>query len=158
MKDLIIRKMQIGDHTGLKKNIFTEMEMSQIEKNVMTNVRDMKNDNDWVYLVAEIESEIIGTTYIKFCTSSASNHVAELFSVVTSKNHLRMGVCRALIDKAIEIAKERNIEIITLTVRDGTIADTVYQKLGFKIYGVLKNGIKDKDGYFNQNYYFLKIG
>lgn len=157
MNNLIIRKIELGDHVGLKKNIYTDMDIIEIKNNVINNVKDMKNNGDWIYLVAELESEVVGTTYIKLNGSPVGQHIAELFSVVVSDKHRNKGICRALIDKAVEIAKKRNIEIITLSVREGTVADTVYQRIGFKEYGLLENGIKDGDVYFNEKYYCLKI-
>lgn len=157
MNSLIIRKIKLGDHIDLKNNIYTDMDIEQIEKNVINNVNSMKDKGDWVYLVAELDAEVVGTTYIKFNESSIKNHTAELFSVVVSKNHQQKGICRALINGAVEIAKKKYIEIITLSVREGTVADTVYQRIGFKQYGLLEDGIKDGEVYFNEKYYFLKI-
>lgn len=157
MNSLIIRKIKLGDHIGLKQNTYTDMDIEQIEKNVINNVKIMKNNGDWIYLVAELNSEVVGTTYVKFNGSPIEKHVAELFSVVVSNNHRKKGICRAMIDGAVKIAKKKNIEMIILSVREGTIADTVYKRIGFRSYGNLKNGIKEKDGYFNHKLYYLNL-
>jgi ribosomal protein S18 acetylase RimI-like enzyme len=157
MDKVIIRKMRLGDQIDLKNNIFTEMDITEIEKNVNNNVEYMKNNNDWVYLVAELNNKVVGTTYIKLGTSSLEKHIATLFSVVVSKDYRQKGICKALIDESIEIIKEKNIEKLVLKVRAGTAADTVYKRLGFKEYGLLENGIKDNNKYFNEKYYYLKI-
>lgn len=158
MGKLIIRQMKIGDEIDLKKNVFPLTDIKIIKENVVNNVADMAKNQDWIYLVAELNDEVIGTTYLKLANESySSRHTAELFSVVVSENHRQKGICRSLIDQAVKIAKDKKVEMIALTVREGTVADTVYQKLGFISYGVLQNGIKDNDGYYNQKYYFLKI-
>lgn len=150
--------MKIGDEVDLKKYVYPTDTLANIRKNVAKDVKDMTSSKDWIYLVAELNGEVVGTTYIKLANESySSRHIAELFSVVVSENHRQKGICRSLVDECKKIAKEHDIEKIVLTVREGTVADTVYQKLGFIDYGVLPNGIKDEKEYFNKKHYYLDV-
>ena len=158
MDKITIRQIEIGDEIDLNKNVFPTENEEDIRKSVEKDVKSMSKNNKWIYLVAVLNGEVVGTTYLKLSNESYCNrHIAELYTVVVGKKFQRRGVCRELINESVKIAKENNLEKIILSVREGTIADTVYQKLGFTCYGRLPNGIKDKNEYFNQKQYYLDI-
>lgn len=158
MEDIKVRKMQLGDHIGLHKNIFLTMPLEAIEKNVISNVMQMKEENSsWSYFVAEIDGEIVGTMYLECKTRSFDNHIGELYSVVTAENYRERGICKKLFETICLYALEKKLKKIILSVRAGAIAETVYQKLGFIRYGELPNGIKDEDKYVNKVYYYYDL-
>ena len=158
MTKITVRKMQIGDHVDLKKNIFTDMPIEVIEKNVEDNSKAMKDGStNWTYFVAEADKQIVGTMYLEHKSKSINKHIGELFSVVTASNYRGQGVCKELFNEVSKYALDKGIEKIILTVRGGTIAETVYQKMGFIKYGSLPNGIKEKDSYADEAYYYYKL-
>ncbi len=158
MEDIIIRKMQLGDHIGIKKNVFVSMPINIIEENVKNNVKAMnEGSTNWVYFVAEYNNEVVGTMYLECKESSISKHIGELFSVVTAEKFQGKGICKKLFQKVSHYALEKGIEKIILTVRGGTVAETVYQKIGFIKYGELPNGIKENNKYFNKIYYYYNL-
>ena len=158
MAKLITRKMKIGDHISIKKNVFTGMPLEMIEENVKNNVKAMEEGTtNWIYLVAELEGEVVGTTYVELGQSSVTNHIATLYSVVTSEDHRGKGICRMLFEESINQVKDKGVEKIILSVRKGTPAETVYQKMGFTKYGELPNGIKEDDGYYSDVFYYYDI-
>ena len=158
MDNIKVRKMQLGDHVGIKKNLFLTMPLEAIEKNVINNTMQMKEENpSWNYFVAEIDGEVVGTMYLEFKTRSIDNHIGEIHSVVTGENYRGRGICKKLFETVCIYAQEKNLNKIILTVRAGSIAETVYQKLGFIKYGELPNGIKDKDIYVNSVYYYYDL-
>ncbi len=153
-----IRKMKLGDHIDLKGNLFKSMDINDIKNDVEKSVKHMQDNGNWIYLVAEVKGKVVGTIYLEVKTNNLKKHIGELYSIVVSEDYRRMGIAKMMIEKVIEIAKEKKLEYLILSVRKGTIADMVYPKLGFIKYGELPNGIKEDDNtYFNQNLYYLKV-
>lgn len=158
MEEIKVRKMQLGDHIGIKKNVFVSMPLEMIETNVKNNVKAMnEGTTNWVYFVAEYNNEVVGTMYLECKESSISKHIGELFSVATAEKFQGKGICKKLFQEVSNCALEKGIEKIVLTVRGGVIAETVYQKMGFIKYGELPNGIKEEDKYFNKIYYYYNL-
>lgn len=125
---------------------------------VEEQVKFMKKENsDSIYFVAEYNGEVIGTMYFTGGHSYITKHIGEIHTVVTAEEYQRKGVCRALFNAIKEYAKSINVEIIYLTVRGWTDAGIVYQKLGFKKFGELPNGIKDNGRYYNEIYYYYNL-
>jgi ribosomal protein S18 acetylase RimI-like enzyme len=158
MDKILVRKMKKGDHLDMKKNIFPDLPLDIIEGNVNSNSEAMQLDsNNWVYFVAEINGEVVGITYLELKEKSLEKHIGELYSVVTSANHRGLGVCKALFKHVIEYMRELKKKKILVTVRTGTPAETVYQKLGFIKYGELPEGFIEEDKYINKSFYYYNI-
>lgn len=157
MNNIVVRKMMLNDQFDLKKNVYPNMPLEMIENNVKNNVKAMDEGSNWVYFVATIDNEVVGTMYLEIGVNSLNKHIGELFSVVTGEAFQGRGVCKALLSETIKYALSKNLEKIILTVRGGTKAETVYQKLGFTKYGELPNGLKELDKYYNKVYYYIEI-
>lgn len=150
--------MQLGDHIDLKENLFKSMDTNDIKNDVEKSVKHMQDNGNWTYLVAEVKGKVVGTIYLEVKTNNLKKHIGELYSIVVSEEYRKMGIAKMMIEKVIEIAKEKKLEYLILSVRKGTIADMVYPKLGFIKYGELPNGIKESDDvYFNQDLYYLQV-
>jgi RimJ/RimL family protein N-acetyltransferase len=154
---IIVRKMETEDYIGLKENIFKEMPIEIIKNNVINNVESIKNGCNWMYLVAEYDNKVVGTMYLEHKQSSVAKHIGTLYSVVTSEDYKNKGICKALFNEVLKYSKDLGIEIITLSVRRGSIAETVYQKMGFQKYGQLPNGLKDNEQYYDEVSYYFDI-
>lgn len=71
-----------------------------------------------------------------------------LFSIVVDASHRNKGIGAALIRQAEKLAKEKfGIEILHLEVYEGNPAKRLYERMGFKEYGVQKHFIKDRGDY-----------
>lgn len=75
-----------------------------------------------------------------------------LFAIVVDKKHRGQGIGTALIQELQKMAKnEFKIEMLHLEVYKGNPAKHLYDRLGFKEYGVHKNFLKNLDGtYFDK--------
>lgn len=157
MENLIIRKMRIEDYEDLSKNVFTEMSIEEVKKNVEFNVSDMEKNTNY-YFVAELNNEVVGTIYLKYDNTSINKHMGELNSILVSNNHQGKGIFKSMFNYIIEFSKELGIEILLVSVRKRCISETVYQKVGFIKYGELPNGIKNEDGsYTDKVLYYYEI-
>lgn len=152
-----IRKMQLGDHISIHKNIFTEMPLEIIENNVINNVNSMNQGTNWVYFVAEINNEVVGTMYLEIKEKSFERHIGELYSIVIAEEYRGQGICRELLLYVINYAKEHNLKKLILSVRTGTPSEIVYQKIGFTKYGQLPEAIIENNKCFDKSYYYINI-
>jgi len=89
----------------------------------------------------------------------AENHVGT-FGIIIAKEWRGKGIGHFLMEKAIEEAKKNIVElhIITLGVfSNNPVAKKMYEKMGFKEFGLLPGGIKYKGGLVDHIYMYKKI-
>lgn len=88
-----------------------------------------------VFLCAVEENEVLG--YVGFHYVLDEGYIA---LVAVHPNHRRRGLGRALVEKAIEKAKELNLSFLSLEVRVSNVpAQNLYQNLGFENLGKRPN-------------------
>lgn len=90
---------------------------------------------DTMFLVCEDAQEIVGYIgmYLSFDEGDITN-------VAVSPAHRKMGYGEAIVSKAVELAKEKQLEMILLEVRVSNVpAISLYKKMGFEEIGIRKN-------------------
>ena len=102
------------------------------------NVRGVQRDANVAVLVAETEEGIVGRLSIARDRSPLSRHVAE-FGLMVAAGARRRGIGSALIEEAMQWAKDLGIVRLELTVfPHNAPAIALYRKLGFQEEGVLR--------------------
>ncbi|MGH4139146.1 N-acetyltransferase family protein [Clostridium sp.] len=102
-----------------------------------------------IFLVAEVESKIVGFTRLEGMKLSRFRHKAE-FGLCISKDYWGYGIGKKLLEKVIMWAATVKIEKISLTVvQTNTKAIQLYKRYGFVEEGLLIKDRIHKDG----NYY-----
>jgi len=97
------------------------------------------------YVAARVNGELVGGATIEPRQGKASHRA--YFGIYIKKEFRNMGIGTRLINKIIEIARQKKIEIIELTVFAlNQRALNVYSKFGFQEVGRVKDGIKFLDG------------
>jgi len=97
------------------------------------------------FIAARVNNQLIGGASLEPRRGKAS-HVAYV-GIYLRKEFRNMGVGTRLMKAAIETARERDFEIIKLTVFASNYqAVHFYQKFGFQECGKIKNGVKFLDG------------
>ena len=87
------------------------------------------------YFVAEKDGRAIG--YMGMHSLSGEGHIT---NVAVHPDYRRSGVAKALISKFFDIAKDENLEFMTLEVRASNApAIALYESFGFGLVGVRKN-------------------
>ena len=89
----------------------------------------------------------------------AESHIG-VFGIIITKEWRKKGIGRFLMEKVIEEAKKNiiGLQIITLGVfGNNPIAKQLYEKMGFKEYGILQKGIKYKGGLVDHIYMFKTV-
>ncbi|MDD4251066.1 MAG: GNAT family N-acetyltransferase [Candidatus ainarchaeum sp.] len=104
--------------------------------------------------IGKTNGELIAHLKITLKKSNHS-HIAEMNSLIVKELHRRKGLATKLITFSIS-KLPKNIKIITLTVDSkNKTAISLYKKIGFEKYGLLKNGTKT-NGKFVDNVLMVK--
>lgn len=135
MKNLIIEKMTENDLEGVLK---VEEESFSIPWSKKSFNDELKNDKA-LYLVAKIDNEVIG--YIGTWLIIDEAHIT---NVAVSKDFRNQKIGDKLVNKLIEICKEKSIKSMTLEVRNSNlVAQKLYKNHGFKLAGIRKEYYSD---------------
>jgi RimJ/RimL family protein N-acetyltransferase len=115
-------------------------------------VESQLNSEVNLFLVAEVDGELIGTCMISGNNRKRLRHAATL-GISVRKSHWSLGIGRKLMEKGIQWAKENNISRIALHVDSQNLrAINLYMKLGFEVEGILRNDKILADGTVTNTY------
>lgn len=117
----------------------------------LENFENRLNFGHFFTFGAFVENKLTGVVTLILETRSKTKHRANIVAMYVSPELRRSGIGRRLMTEAIKKANEINeIEQIYLTVTSSNEpAKNLYQSLGFKTYGIDKNGLKIEDTYFD---------
>jgi ribosomal protein S18 acetylase RimI-like enzyme len=142
-----IRHAELDDAPSLQRNCLSANTIDEVRRFLEKDVEEMERGNK-ARLVADVEGEVIGNLEIFFSRHSLSYHTAGISTVVVNPRYRRRGIAMKLVESALKIAKETNIEIVKIDVEaKNTPAVKLYTEAGFKQYGRLERGIIRKGEY-----------
>ncbi len=123
-----IRKLKSDDESQLLK-LFAELTTSPIN----LNIQEVINDKNCHAIVLENKiGEIVGFAALTTFIVPTKGRVGKIEDVIIRETFRGKGLGSKLLDKLIEIAKEKGIVNITLTSNPSRIiARNLYQKKGF---------------------------
>lgn len=126
-----ISKMTLDDFYQIKDVLISDFDDFW---NVNTLEQELTNENSH-YLVAKIENQIVGFAGIKSVLDEA-----DIMNIVTKKDKRNLGIGSALLEKLLNVAKEKEIKKITLEVNESNIsAIHLYKNFGFKEISIREN-------------------
>ncbi len=107
--------------------------------------------------VAEVDGSVVGTCDVdRRSARTELSHVAVL-GIAIRKEFRGRGIGQNLMRKTIEACRGK-FEVIVLSVFSNNYpAKTLYEKLGFKMYGQLPRGIKRGDQYIDEELMYLSL-
>jgi len=131
---LAIKKLTLKE-----ENIFIENSLNEIFK------------EEAIFLVAEYNNKILGTTSIRRESSPILKHRGD-FGIMLSKEIRGEGVGKELMESVIKEAKRfLNIKIVTLRAfEENKVAVNLYKKLNFVQVGKIEKGLKHCGKYKNE--------
>jgi GNAT superfamily N-acetyltransferase len=95
---------------------------------------------------AERDGEIVGTVQLITAMPPNQPHRCEIAKMIVHPHARRLGIGRALMNRAIDRAKELGKTLITLDTRTGDRAEPLYASVGFEVAGVIPDFAWDPDG------------
>lgn len=146
---IIIRKAKIGDFQGIHKLIMQVHKLHVNERNDIYKDVDpmnfeefrteLSNNNNNIYLLAELENEIIGICFsqIKEILNNKimkNRKILHIENICVDENYQKKGIGKKLYNQIVELAKEKNIDNIELMVWGfNENAIKFYENLGMNI-------------------------
>ncbi|MCI8309409.1 MAG: ribosomal protein S18-alanine N-acetyltransferase [Clostridia bacterium] len=148
LKKVEISEMNIDDFNKIENII-------QDEYDEFWNSNILKSEllkSSCKYIVAKEADEILGFAGI-FVTLDD----VQIMNIVVKKNKRRMGIGNILLKNLINLAKQTNLEILTLEVNSNNIpAQNLYKKFGFEVIGIRKRYYNNKDDAIIMNFNLKK--
>lgn len=134
---MLIREMTMQDVVqvaAIEKECFS---MPWSEQSLIDSV--MREDT--LFLVCEDDaSDDTQTKVVGYIGMYLSFEEADITNVAVSPLHRKKGYGEALVSKTMELAKEKQLEMILLEVRKSNVpAISLYKKMGFEELGIRKN-------------------
>ncbi len=126
-----------------------------IEKEVQV-IKDKTADNNSAFLVCEVDGIVTGTCDISWRTQRKVKHRASI-GIGLLKEYWGLGIGTKMFEVMLGIARERGVTQVELDYVEGnTRARALYEKLGFRISGVIPDAIKLDDNTYLNEYSMVK--
>lgn len=99
-----------------------------------------------VLLGAERNGDFLGTVQLLTAMPPNQPHRCEIAKMIVHPRARRFGIGRALMNRALDRARELGKTLVTLDTRTGDVAEPLYASVGFKVAGVIPDFAWDPDG------------
>ncbi|WP_409305987.1 GNAT family N-acetyltransferase [Peribacillus sp. SCS-155] len=109
-----------------------------------------------ILFIAEIDHDIAGSIQLQLCKKQNGSHRAEIAKLMTSPKYRRMGIGRALMNKAEERAKEEGIRLLVLDTREGDPSNHLYRSIGFIEAGRIPGYALSANGSLDASVFYYK--
>lgn len=131
MEDIIIQEMTESDLKYFESALTSEFDEFWSYKILE---QDFKNENA-KYYIAKKDDEIVGFFGLMIVFDEAT-----IMNIVTKKNKRNLGIGSKLLEKIIDLSKEKSLKSITLEVdEENKPAIKLYEKYKFEVVGKRKN-------------------
>ncbi len=126
----------------------------EFEKQIFDRINSAENE---AMLVCLVDGRVVGNCNIVFNRSMKTRHRGTV-AIALIKEYWNLGIGTRMFEEMIRIARERpHVTQLELDFIEGnTRARALYEKMGFRIYGVRPNAIRLKDGTKLNEYLMLK--
>lgn len=94
---------------------------------------------------AERAGNLVGTVQLITAMPPNQPHRCEIAKMIVHPGARRLGIGRALMNRALDHARELGKELVTLDTRTGDVAEPLYASVGFEVAGVIPNYAWDAD-------------
>ncbi len=95
---------------------------------------------------AERDGELLGTVQLITAMPPNQPHRCEIAKMIVHPRARRLGIGRALMNCALDRARELRKTLATLDTRTGDMAEPLYASVGFEVAGVIPDYAWDPDG------------
>lgn len=114
------------------------------------------NDDGLVLWIAEVDGEIVGSVQLDLCGKENGRHRAEIQKLFVMRTHRGKGVSSALMQTGEAFARTNGLTLLVLDTQAGSIAESVYQHLGWQKVGEIPGYAASPNGELHATSYFFK--
>ena len=112
--------------------------------------------NATLLLAAEVDGEIVGTVQVGISQMPNQPHRGDLKKLLVSRTARGQGISRLLMDAAEREAARRGLTLLVLDTATGSLAESIYPKLGWERAGVIPDYALFPDGRYCDTTLFYK--
>jgi RimJ/RimL family protein N-acetyltransferase len=133
---------------------FTSSHAEDSELPLATTKRRLAPDSLDSVFGAFVAGELAGVVGLAGEPRAKNRHKAAVFGMYVAPVHARHGIGTELLRHAIAVARSQSgLEQLVLTVTETNVgARTLYEKLGFRSFGIEPRAIRVGDTYFDKNH------
>lgn len=148
-QNLIPQVVKLFEEELATIDYYNELALStELEHYSEENLLQKVNEDDKSVIIALENNEVMGICFNRF-----DDYTIWLEWIITSKNHLRKGLGKLLIDKLVESAKERGCHKIWCDCRTtNDISKAFLKRNGFELITEIKNHWYNQDFVLLQKY------
>jgi GNAT superfamily N-acetyltransferase len=95
---------------------------------------------------AERDGDFLGSVQLITAMPPNQPHRCEIAKMIVHPRSRRLGIGRALMNRALDRARELGKTLVTLDTRTGDVAEPLYASVGFEVAGVIPDFAWDPDG------------
>lgn len=162
---LIVRMPEIGDEEGLinlmqavdSETKFLAREPGEFNFTLEQErefIKNSINDENGFFLIAEVDGRIIGNCSVGIVINSKRFLHRAAMGITVRKDYWNKGIGKKLMQECIKWCEEKGVEQLELeVVTQNNRAISMYQSLGFEIYGTKKHALKYADGSYADEYF-----
>jgi ribosomal protein S18 acetylase RimI-like enzyme len=104
------------------------------------------------------EGRLCGAVGLDLETRDKTRHKATLVAMYVAPEQSGRGIGRALVDALLRDARTSRLESVVLTVTEGNVnATKLYERAGFRSFGIEPRAIKVDGRYFAKNHMYLEL-
>ncbi len=131
-----------------------EEEKNKSEDWWMDRLQDDYSKTNRKMLFAEVDGKLVGMVGMHFHALEKAKHIGEIVSVYVLPEYRSKGIARKLLEGIIQFGQEKaHIRKVALEVTiTQEAAAKLYESLGFRTVGILKDEIKIGDRYLDHIY------
>lgn len=119
------------------------------EKKWFAKIFDDIKKKKYIYLIAEHDGKIIGSTTVGKKFSEVEQHIGD-YGISILQDYTGIGIGTKLTENILRLAKEMKIEILEMSVYgENKVAQGLHKKMGFTVVGKIPHGIKRKGKYMD---------
>jgi ribosomal protein S18 acetylase RimI-like enzyme len=102
--------------------------------------------------------QLCGMVGLELETRAKSRHKGKVVAMYVASESAGAGIGRALLDALLNEARQIGLELLVLTVTEGNeAASSLYEKIGFKSFGIEPGAIKVDGRTFAKNHMYLEL-
>jgi ribosomal protein S18 acetylase RimI-like enzyme len=152
-----LRLRALREHPDAFTSSYEEESVKALDWSRQRLSRRPEAPHDFV-LGAEAEGKLVGMVGMFVEQRMKVRHIGEVFGMYVAPEHAGAGFGRRLVDACIARAREAGLERLRLTVTDSNgRAKALYERAGFRAFGVEPNAVKIGAHYFDKCHMALAL-